>query len=43
MSLRNPFRQLMDLLPSRPLQVGTVTNMYVIAEKMLNAGNVVKP
>ena len=25
------------------LQVGTVTNMYVIAEKMLNAGNVVKP
>ena len=22
---------------------GTVTNMYVIAEKMLNAGNVVKP
>ena len=25
MSLRNPFRQLMDLLPSRPLQVGTVT------------------
>lgn len=25
------------------LQVGTVTNMYVIAEKMLNVGNVVKP
>ena len=25
------------------LQVGTVTNMYVIAKKMLNAGNVVKP
>ena len=25
------------------LQVGTVTNMYVIAEKMLNAGNVIKP
>mgnify|MGYP002753064269 CR=1 FL=1 len=25
------------------LQVGSVTNMYVIAEKMLNAGNVVKP
>ena len=25
------------------LQVGNVTNMYVIAEKMLNAGNVVKP
>ena len=25
------------------LRIGTVTNMYVIAEKMLNAGNVVKP
>ena len=25
------------------LAVGGVTNMYVIAEKMLNAGNVVKP
>ena len=25
------------------LAVGSVTNMYVIAEKMLNAGNVVKP
>ena len=25
------------------LQIGSVTNMYVIAEKMLNAGNVVKP
>lgn len=25
------------------VQVGSVTNMYVIAEKMLNAGNVVKP
>ena len=25
------------------LRVGSVTNMYVIAEKMLNAGNVVKP
>ena len=25
------------------LRVGGVTNMYVIAEKMLNAGNVVKP
>lgn len=25
------------------LCIGTVTNMYVIAEKMLNAGNVVKP
>ena len=25
------------------LQVGSVTNMYVIAEKMLGAGNVVKP
>ena len=25
------------------LKVGEVTNMYVIAEKMLNAGNVVKP
>ena len=23
--------------------IRTVTNMYVIAEKMLNAGNVVKP
>ena len=25
------------------LQIGSVTNMYVIAEKMLNAGTVVKP
>ena len=25
------------------LRIGTVTNMYVIAEKMLDAGNVVKP
>ena len=25
------------------LRIGTVTNMYVIAEKMLNAGNVVRP
>ena len=28
---------------SEKLAVGSVTNMYVIAEKMLNAGNVVKP
>ena len=34
-----------DVLPSltEKLAVGGVTNMYVIAEKMLNAGNVVKP
>ena len=25
MSLRNPFRQFLDLMPARPLQVGTVT------------------
>lgn len=25
------------------LQVGSVTNMYVIAEKMTQAGNIVKP
>ncbi len=28
---------------SEKLAVGGVTNMYVIAEKMLNSGNVVKP
>ena len=33
----------LSALPAEKLAVGGVTNMYVIAEKMLGAGNVVKP
>ena len=42
---RDPhLRHLPELLrPDREAGRGRVTNMYVIAEKMLNAGNVVKP
>lgn len=27
MSLRNPFRQFLDLMPQRPLQIGTVASV----------------